>query len=137
MAKLSDMRRAEYLRKVTPRVTSADFEELEAMAGGLEQISANLDAIQSKFGLKLDDPPRKPNVDSPGITRLGAMRRYDPERFEREVRKAMRDASGRIPRAAESLGVSVRTLYRWLDDANLSDVPRAEVGTRPDSAKRS
>ncbi len=40
------------LRKLTPRVTSADIEKLDAMVGELEQVSANLDEIRSKFGLK-------------------------------------------------------------------------------------
>lgn len=40
------------LRKLTPRVTSADLDNLTTMVGELEQVSANLDAIRSKFGLK-------------------------------------------------------------------------------------
>jgi hypothetical protein len=40
------------LRKLTPRVTSADLDKLTTMVGELEDVSANLDAIRSKFGLK-------------------------------------------------------------------------------------
>jgi len=37
----------------------------------------------------------------------------------------MRAAGGRVPDAAETLGVSKRTLFRWLDDPLLEDVQRA------------
>lgn len=42
----------ERLRKLSPRVTSADIDNATTMVGELEQVSANLDAIRSKFGLK-------------------------------------------------------------------------------------
>jgi hypothetical protein len=40
------------LRKLTPRVTAADIDKLRTMVGELEQVSANVDEIRSKFGLK-------------------------------------------------------------------------------------
>lgn len=40
------------LRKLSPRVTSADIDSLTTMVGELEQVSSNLDEIRSKFGLK-------------------------------------------------------------------------------------
>ena len=40
------------LRKLSPRVTNADLDRLTTIVGELEQVSSNLDAIRSKFGLK-------------------------------------------------------------------------------------
>ena len=40
------------LRKLLPRVTPGDVDALSTMVGELEAVSANLDAIRSKFGLK-------------------------------------------------------------------------------------
>lgn len=40
------------LRRLAPRVTAADIDKLTTMVGELEQVSANLDEIRSKFGLK-------------------------------------------------------------------------------------
>ncbi len=59
------------------------------------------------------------------LTRTGALRMVDPTAWVREVRGAMRAAEGRIPDAAKELGVSMRQLFRWLDDPALRDVPRA------------
>lgn len=56
---------------------------------------------------------------------------YDTEKWAREVKRAMRDAGGRVPVAAEALGISPRQLFRWLEDPALADVERAPVGTRP------
>lgn len=49
----------------------------------------------------------------------------------------MRQARGRVPDAAATLGVHERTLYRWLDTPDpetgeplLSDVPRVPMGVR-------
>lgn len=71
--------------------------------------------------------PKNPRRLSP----LGALRVVDPEKWSRAVRKAMRDAQGRVPTAAESLGVSPRQLFRWLDDPLLHGIERAAQGTRP------
>jgi hypothetical protein len=40
------------LQKLSPRVTSADFDNLATMVTEIEQVSSNLDEIRSKFGLK-------------------------------------------------------------------------------------
>lgn len=40
------------LRKLSPRVTSADIDKLTTMVGELEQVSSNLEEIRRKFGLK-------------------------------------------------------------------------------------
>jgi hypothetical protein len=40
------------LRKLNPRVNSADLEQLTTMVDELEKVSSNLDEIRSKFGLK-------------------------------------------------------------------------------------
>jgi transcriptional regulator of acetoin/glycerol metabolism len=62
--------------------------------------------------------------------RLGALKIVQPEKWARELRKAMKAAEGRIPDAAAALGVHERTLYRWLDEPEFKDVDRVAVGTR-------
>lgn len=63
-----------------------------------------------------------------GLTTLGALRRVDPDKWERTVRRAMKSHDGRVEDAAEDLGVSTRTLYSWLRDERFADVPRAPSG---------
>jgi hypothetical protein len=60
------------------------------------------------------------------ISQVGALKIADPARWEVLVRREMKRADGRIPAAAESLGVSVRQLHRWL--AELPDIERAPPG---------
>ena len=69
------------------------------------------------------------------ISKLGALRLTNPREWARTIRTAMAAAGGRIPDAARSLGVGARTLYRWLDDPSLADVPRVENGM-PRSGQR-
>ena len=59
---------------------------------------------------------------------LGALRLYDPAAWARKVRAAMRANQGRIAPAAAALGVSWRTLHRWLAAPELADVPRHPAG---------
>lgn len=59
------------------------------------------------------------------LTPIGATRVSDPEAWERQVRAAMRRARGRTTEAAEALGVSTRTLFRWLAEPPLDDVDKA------------
>lgn len=40
------------LRKLSPRVTTKDLDNVSAMLGQLEEVSSNLDEIRGKFGLK-------------------------------------------------------------------------------------
>jgi hypothetical protein len=60
------------------------------------------------------------------ITPTGALRIVDPAKWEALVRREMKRADGRIPAAAEALGVSGRQLRRWLDE--LPDIDRAPPG---------
>lgn len=48
------------------------------------------------------------------------------ETLRAAITTAMRDANGHVPIAAKALGVSRRTLARWL--VQLPDVPRAPRG---------
>lgn len=74
----------------------------------------------------------------PGISRLGALRIADNARWANEIRSAMRAAAGRVPAAAEALGVSARQLFRFLADDALADIPRAPAGrTRIDPSEGS
>lgn len=70
--------------------------------------------------------PRRP------LSLLGAERVAVPKKWAAQVRKAMKDAGGRITEAADALGVSRRTLYRWLDeDPRLAGIARAPEGRPP------
>jgi hypothetical protein len=62
------------------------------------------------------------------ITDLLATRIKDPLDWRNDVYNAMSQADGRVPDAADSLGVSTRTLYRNLEDKALDDVDRAPMG---------
>jgi transcriptional regulator with PAS, ATPase and Fis domain len=60
------------------------------------------------------------------LSELGALRVVDAERWAKQVRQAMNRNAGRVPDAANELGVSPRTLFRWLaEDRLLKDVERA------------
>jgi hypothetical protein len=71
------------------------------------------------------DQPRR-------LSELGALRVLDPDKWVAKVRRAMRDAEGRIPDAAAALQISPRQLFRWLDDKRLGDVKRVSIGRRRD-----
>ncbi len=60
------------------------------------------------------------------ISETGALKILDPAKWEALVRREMKRADGRIPVAAEALGVSVRQLHRWLSE--LQGVERAPPG---------
>jgi ActR/RegA family two-component response regulator len=62
------------------------------------------------------------------MTPIGAMRVADPERWEKAVRDAMKEADGAIPEAAAALDVSRRTLHRWLSEPVFADVERRAPG---------
>jgi len=68
-------------------------------------------------------------------TKIGAMKVANPPMWARLVADAMRGAGGRIPDAARALGVSDRTLFRWLDDDLLRDVPRVANGLGRDGKR--
>lgn len=60
------------------------------------------------------------------LSELGALRVVDAAKWAREIRQAMKRSDGRVPDAARELGVSPRTLFRWLaEDRLLKDVERA------------
>jgi transcriptional regulator of acetoin/glycerol metabolism len=62
------------------------------------------------------------------ITDLLATRIKDPLDWRNDISNAMAKADGRVPDAANRLGVSVRTLYRNLEEPELRDVERAPMG---------
>lgn len=65
------------------------------------------------------------------ISDLLATRIKDPLDWRNDVYNAMARADGRVPDAAERLGVSTRTLYRNLEEPELDDIDRAPMG-RPE-----
>ena len=67
------------------------------------------------------------------ISQMGALRVVSRGAWEAKVRKAMELSSGRVPDAAEALGVSTRQLFRWLEEPCFSNVPRATNGAHRDN----
>lgn len=65
------------------------------------------------------------------ISDLLATRIKDPLDWRNDISNAMTKADGRVPDAAKSLGVSSRTLYRNLEEPELSNLDRAPMG-RPE-----
>ena len=60
--------------------------------------------------------------------RVAALRIADPPAWAGRVRAAMTAHQGRVAHAAAELGVSWRTLMRWLAEPALADVPRHPAG---------
>ena len=57
----------------------------------------------------------------------------DSLEWRNDIANAMAKSDGRVPDAAEKLGVSSRTLYRNLEEPDLDDVQRAPMGRPPES----
>lgn len=70
------------------------------------------------------------------LTALGALKIANPKEWERSVRAAMKTAKGRIPDAAVTLGVSPRTLFRWLAEPPLDNVQKAASSLHVKGKKR-
>lgn len=62
------------------------------------------------------------------ITNLLVTRIQNELEWKNDVNNAMTRADGRVPDAADRLGVSTRTLYRNLEDNALDGVERAPMG---------
>lgn len=77
---------------------------------------------------------RRPKFFKPqNITDLLATRIKDPLDWRNSISNAMAKSDGRVPDAAQKLGVSSRTLYRNLEEPELDDVERAPMG-RPEES---
>ena len=76
------------------------------------------------------DAPRErdPEATHVGITPTGALRRVDPEAWAERVRAAIQKAGGRVPEAAQALGISPRQLWRLLKAGRFEGLPRAPTG---------
>lgn len=59
------------------------------------------------------------------LTDVGARWKLDPGAGRAEVRRAMELHGGDVEAAAGELGVSVRTMYWYLEDRSLGDVETA------------
>ena len=57
----------------------------------------------------------------PSITQLAALAAIDPERAVLAILDALEQGEGRRDRAARVLGVSQRTLYRWIGQLDAWD----------------
>jgi DNA-binding NtrC family response regulator len=69
------------------------------------------------------------------ISNLLATRIKDPLEWRTDITNAMAKTGGRVPDAADDLGVSTRTLYRNLEEPELDSVGRAPTG-RPEIKKK-
>ena len=67
-------------------------------------------------------------VKPQNISDLLATRIKDPLEWRNDISNAMDKADGRVPDAADKLGVSTRTLYRNLEEPALDTVDRAPMG---------
>ena len=66
-----------------------------------------------------------------GITATGALRIADYTAWKAKVLRVLRENGGRVPEAAAELGVSHRTLFRWMVDLQAEGkVARAKKGPR-------
>lgn len=66
--------------------------------------------------------PRRRKQSRPGLTELGAMRRFNRAAWVARIRAALEAADGKSEPAAEALGVSQRQLMRWLAEGDFDDV---------------
>ena len=70
------------------------------------------------------------------MSKIGALKIVDQVRWVEVIFEAMREAKGRIPDAALTLGISERQLYRWLQDEEFKDVERVPDGEpRPGNSR--
>ncbi len=89
---------------------------------------AALPAASARILATLKDAPEPAEDPRELARRLGALRLADPGAWEVRVRDAMAQESGRVQLAAGRLGVSTRTLMRWLAEPALRDTPRHAAG---------
>jgi hypothetical protein len=70
-----------------------------------------------------------------GTADLLALKRLMPDQWAERIIEAMENHDGRVPAAAESLGVSKRVMYRWLGEKRFRSLwgPLLERGTRDDN----
>ena len=66
------------------------------------------------------------------MTEMGLLKLTNRPEWANRVKDAMRRNSGRVAETALSLGVTTRTLFRWLNEPEFSGVRRAPVGIRRD-----
>lgn len=71
------------------------------------------------------------------MSKLGAKKIVNPQRWEYEIKAAMKRSGGSIPDAAVALKISTRQLFRWLALPNFVDVVRVEKGSPRGTKKRS
>jgi DNA-binding NtrC family response regulator len=69
------------------------------------------------------------------ISNLLATRIKDPLEWRTDINNAMAKSDGRVPDAADDLGVSTRTLYRNLEEPELDAIDRAPMG-RPEKKRK-
>lgn len=60
-----------------------------------------------------------------GLTRMGALRKINPDQFKNLVRGAMRSAEGDVDGAADKIDVSTRRMYDYLNEPGLDSIKTA------------
>jgi DNA-binding NtrC family response regulator len=90
-----------------------------------DEIAAEVEELSEK---KRRGKRRTKKFKPQNITDLLATRIKDSLEWRNNIANAMAKSDGRVPDAAEKLGVSSRTLYRNLEEPELDDVDRAPMG---------
>ena len=75
-----------------------------------------------------------PSQDMGGTSNLGHLRALNPEAWAEQVEAVVAEHDGVLDAAAADLGITRRTLNRWLEDESFAGIMRAPVG-RPAGSK--
>ena len=72
-----------------------------------------------------------PKAKTPEARALSALADVNPQEFENRVREAIRVNNGNIAKTAQTLGFSIRNLWRWIEKN-----PRILIGSGHVSQKQ-
>lgn len=107
-----------------------DMDKINQIIMEIVEVESEIEELNEKRRSK----KRRSRVFKPqNITDLLATRIKDSLEWRNDIANAMAKSDGRVPDAAEKLGVSSRTLYRNLEEPDLDDVQRAPMGRPPES----
>jgi DNA-binding NtrC family response regulator len=110
-----------------------DMDKIDQLIKEIAEVEAMLEK-GAELNEKRRSKKRRSRVFKPqNITDLLATRIKDSLEWRNDIANAMAKSDGRVPDAAEKLGVSSRTLYRNLEEPDLDDVMRAPMGRPPES----
>ena len=106
-----------------------DMDKINQIIMEIVEVESEIEELNEKRRSK----KRRSKVFKPqNITDLLATRIKDSLEWRNDIANAMAKSDGRVPDAADKLGVSSRTLYRNLEEPELDDVMRAPMGRPPE-----